>query len=214
MADGVPAGFPAGVTAVAAGFGLSGHGVAVIGRNPAGLPYPNLPDLGRVDRLLPAAGVLLVGYTDVILAARAFEPADRGGRLDPNRELLALSAANLGAGFAQGFPVSSNASPHHAGPVRGRSYPGVRAGRGDGRGRGGPVGGRVAQPGGTAPRRRARPGARGGRVHDDASGLTASVGEARIYPTLPAAVAAYHAWCNVHGTGTGTGTGAGTVPQS
>lgn len=55
-----------------------------------------------------AIGVLLVGYTDVILTARAF--ASRGDELDPNQELSALGAANLGAGVLHGFPVSSSAS--------------------------------------------------------------------------------------------------------
>ncbi|MFD3450650.1 SulP family inorganic anion transporter [Streptomyces sp. NPDC058691] len=90
--------------------GLRGHGVAVIGEVPSGLPSPSLPAPGDLPNLvLPAVGVLLVGYTDVILTARAF--AARGGHgLDPNQELLALGASNLGAGVLHGFPVSSSAS--------------------------------------------------------------------------------------------------------
>ncbi|MFE9846172.1 SulP family inorganic anion transporter [Streptomyces goshikiensis] len=98
-------------TAVAA-FGLDErYGIAVIGSVPSGLPVPALPSAGDLPQLvIPALGVLLVGYSDVILTARAF--ADRGDPLplDPNRELLALGAANLGAGFMHGFPVSSSAS--------------------------------------------------------------------------------------------------------
>ncbi|GAA1227568.1 SulP family inorganic anion transporter [Kitasatospora nipponensis] len=98
-------------TAVVAAFGLQDHGIAVIGRIPAGLPSPSLPDLSEVHRLvLPALGVLLVGYTDVILTARAFESRDEGEQLDANQELLALGGANLGAGLLHGFPVSSSAS--------------------------------------------------------------------------------------------------------
>lgn len=97
-------------TAAVAAFGLDHHGIAVIGHVPAGLPRPALPHPGDLPQLiLPALGVLLVGYTDVILTARAF--AARGGHsLDPNQELLALGASNLGAGFLHGFPVSSSAS--------------------------------------------------------------------------------------------------------
>jgi high affinity sulfate transporter 1 len=97
-------------TAAVAAFGLEDHGIAVIDEVPAGLPSPGLPEAGDLPQLvLPALGVLLVGYTDVILTARAF--AARGGdRLDPNQELLALGAANLGAGALHGFPVSSSAS--------------------------------------------------------------------------------------------------------
>lgn len=98
-------------TAVVAAFGLDGHGIAVIGQIPRGLPHPHLPDLAALHRLLlPAASVLLVGYTDVILTARAFESSGGPLRLDANQELAALGVANLGSGLLQGFPVSSSAS--------------------------------------------------------------------------------------------------------
>jgi sulfate permease, SulP family len=89
---------------------LQDKGVAVVGQLPAGLPVPGLPPLGDYAALLlPAAGVLLVGYTDNVLTGRAF--AIRGGyRTDANQEFLALSAANVGAGLFQGFPVSSSGS--------------------------------------------------------------------------------------------------------
>ncbi|WP_329322383.1 SulP family inorganic anion transporter [Streptomyces sp. NBC_01262] len=97
-------------TAAVAAFGLDRHGIAVIGTVPAGLPGLAFPDLGDLsDLVLPAIGVLLVGYTDVILTARAFA-ARSGHALDPNQELLALGASNLGAGVLHGFPVSSSAS--------------------------------------------------------------------------------------------------------
>ncbi|MEU3744130.1 sodium-independent anion transporter [Streptomyces venezuelae] len=99
-----------GTVAVAA-FGLDEHGIAVIGAVPTGLPHPALPDFDELSRLMvPALGILLVGYTDVILTARAFATGDEVGRLDANQELLALGAANLGAGVLSGFPVSSSAS--------------------------------------------------------------------------------------------------------
>ncbi|NUL03042.1 sulfate permease [Streptomyces lunaelactis] len=98
-------------TAVVAVFGLQDRGLAVIGEIPAGLPRPDIPDLGSLpELLLPAVGVLLVGYTDFILTARAFTTDDSGPRLDANQELFALGAVNLGAGTLQGFPVSSSAS--------------------------------------------------------------------------------------------------------
>ena len=59
--------------------------------------------------MLPGARRAVVGYTDNVLTARAF--ATRNGyRIDANQELLALGAANLAAGVAQGFPVSSSGS--------------------------------------------------------------------------------------------------------
>jgi high affinity sulfate transporter 1 len=98
-------------TAISAAFSLKDHGIAVIGDIPAGLPRPKLPELGELHRLaLPAMGILLVGYTDFILTGRAFAKRGDKPRLDANQELLALGAVNLGAGFFQGFPVSSSAS--------------------------------------------------------------------------------------------------------
>ena len=58
--------------------------------------------------VLPALGVAFVAYSDNILTARAFE--ERKHPVHPPRELLALGAANLGAGLMQGFPVSSSGS--------------------------------------------------------------------------------------------------------
>jgi high affinity sulfate transporter 1 len=88
------------------------HDLKVVGTLPAGLPSFAAPDLSELGHLvLPALGVLLVGYTDFILTARAFTGGDEDeGRQDASQEFLALGAANLGAGFLRGFPVSSSAS--------------------------------------------------------------------------------------------------------
>jgi sulfate permease, SulP family len=88
------------------------HGLKVIGDVPSGLPRAAVPDLTDLPGLvLPALGVVLVGYTDFVLTARAFTQHDEAGsRLDANQEFLALGAANLGAGALHGFPVSSSAS--------------------------------------------------------------------------------------------------------
>jgi SulP family sulfate permease len=97
-------------TLAVAAFDLQDHGISVVGPVPTGLPRPALPGIGDVtDLLLPAVGILVVGYTDAVLTARSF--AARGGReIDANRELLALGASNIGAGLLKGFPVSSSAS--------------------------------------------------------------------------------------------------------
>ncbi|MCM1973007.1 SulP family inorganic anion transporter [Streptomyces sp. G1] len=99
-------------TAAVAAFGLDDrYGLGVIGSVPSGLPTPSLPPLDDLGRLLvPALGVLLVGYSDFILTARAFADRDDPLPLDPNRELLALGAVNLGSAVLHGFPVSSSAS--------------------------------------------------------------------------------------------------------
>jgi SulP family sulfate permease len=97
-------------TAAVMVFDLQRHGLAVVGAVPRGLPTPALPDVGDLRHLLlPAVGVSVVGYTDTVLTARAF--AVRGGSpVDANQELLALGAANVGAGLLRGFPISSSGS--------------------------------------------------------------------------------------------------------
>ncbi|GAA4039070.1 SulP family inorganic anion transporter [Nonomuraea soli] len=91
-------------------FGLDDLGIKVVGQIPSGLPTPALPAPGDLPALLlPALGLLLVGYSDNVLTARSFAARHRQ-EVDANRELLALGAANLGAGVLQGFPVSSSGS--------------------------------------------------------------------------------------------------------
>jgi sulfate permease, SulP family len=99
------------VTAAVAIFDLQGHGIAVVGAIPAGLPQfivpsfpPQLPAL-----LASALGIAIVGYSDNVLTARSFA-ARHHYNVDANQELLALGVANLGAGLVQGFPVSSSGS--------------------------------------------------------------------------------------------------------
>jgi sulfate permease, SulP family len=97
-------------TAAVAIFGLEHHGIAVIGAVPSGLPAPALPRTGDVrELLLPAFGVLVVGYTDTVLTARAFA-ARQDQQIDANQEFLALGFANVGAGLLRGLPVSSSGS--------------------------------------------------------------------------------------------------------
>ncbi|WP_246085845.1 SulP family inorganic anion transporter [Pseudonocardia hydrocarbonoxydans] len=98
-------------TAVSVAADLPRHGVSVVGPVPPGLPTPAVPLVGPADLaalLLPALGVALVGYSDNVLTGRAF--AREGLRVDADRELFALGAANIAAGVLQGFPVSSSGS--------------------------------------------------------------------------------------------------------
>jgi high affinity sulfate transporter 1 len=96
---------------------LGDRGVALVGSVPSGLPVPHVPALSMHDLgllVLPAVGVALVGYTDVVLTARAFESRSgvggAGERIDPGRELLVLGLANVSAGLVRGFPISSSGS--------------------------------------------------------------------------------------------------------
>jgi high affinity sulfate transporter 1 len=89
---------------------LQDRGVAVVGGLHGGLPRPGVPSLQDAHLLLlPALGILVVGYVDNILTARSFA-ARADEELDANQELLALGTANLGSGLLHGFPVSSSAS--------------------------------------------------------------------------------------------------------
>jgi len=99
-------------TAAVAVFNLDASGIATVGTIPPGLPTPQLPQLSLNDvqaLLLPAVGVLIVGYSDNVLTARSF--ADRNDyAIDANQELLALGTSNVAVGLFQGFPVSSSGS--------------------------------------------------------------------------------------------------------
>ncbi|MFE3260205.1 SulP family inorganic anion transporter [Nocardia sp. NPDC059229] len=101
-----------GATAVVAVFSLREHGIRVVGEIPSGLPVPGIPHVATADLaklLLPAVGIALVGFSDMVLTARAFA-ARHGVDVDANRELLAMGATNLSAGVSQGFPVSCSGS--------------------------------------------------------------------------------------------------------
>jgi high affinity sulfate transporter 1 len=96
--------------AAVAALGLARHGVAVTGPVPGGLPAPALPDLSPAvlrELALPALAVLLVGFSDDVLTARAFPGR---GEIVAGRELTALGVANAGASLLRGFPVSSSAT--------------------------------------------------------------------------------------------------------
>ena len=100
-----------GATVAVSAFGI-GHVVAVVGPVPRGLPLPALPALHGADALellIAALGISLVAFADTSVLSRTFA-GRQGYRVNPNRELIALGAANLLAGLLQGFPVSSSAT--------------------------------------------------------------------------------------------------------
>lgn len=98
------------VVAVAA-LGLDHRGVALVGDIPTGLPPApagvSLSDLGHL--VVPSIGLAIVAYTDNVLTGRAFALRHHE-ETDASRELLALAVANVAAGAAHGFPVSSSGS--------------------------------------------------------------------------------------------------------
>lgn len=82
----------------------------MVGEVPAGLPGLEIPELGGIKDLFgAAAAVALLVYVERIAVSREFA-ARHGYRIDPNQELVASGAANLGAGLFQGFPVDGSFS--------------------------------------------------------------------------------------------------------
>jgi len=89
-------------------FGLSGAGVAIVGEIPSGLPMPTLPpfDLALWTQIAtPALLISIVGYVETISVAQTLA-AKRRQRIDPDQELIALGAANVGAAMSGGLPVT------------------------------------------------------------------------------------------------------------
>jgi SulP family sulfate permease len=101
----------AGIVAVAA-FGLQEHGLAIVGHITGGLPSFGLPDVPAQNYLKlagPAVGVMLVGFAEGLGAAKTY--ATRNGyQISPNRELVGLGGANLGAGLSSGMVVNGSLS--------------------------------------------------------------------------------------------------------
>lgn len=91
---------------------LAADGVAVVGTVPQGLPVPGLPDVptAHLGALFVAGGAIaFVGLAEGLSAARLFA-SQHGDRIDANQDLLAVGAANLGAGVFGGFGVAGSLS--------------------------------------------------------------------------------------------------------
>jgi high affinity sulfate transporter 1 len=102
----------AAATIVVEVFHLAAAGVKVLGPMPQGLPsfilpFTRLDDLGAV--VTGGAAVAVVSFADTSVLSRAYAAKTRT-YVDPNQEMIGLGAANLAAGFFQGFPISSSSS--------------------------------------------------------------------------------------------------------
>ena len=90
----------------------SGGAIKVLGAMPRGLPMPALPLIG-IDDLVPVVtggiAVALISFADTSVLSRTYAAKLRTP-VDPNQEMVGLGAANLAAGFFQGFPISSSSS--------------------------------------------------------------------------------------------------------
>ncbi len=97
-----------GATAISAFAGRALPAVAMVGDIPTGLPMPSLQFLtgGHWLELLPAALVIsIIGYVESVSVARVLAWRRRE-RVDPNRELIALGASNVGAALTATMPVA------------------------------------------------------------------------------------------------------------
>jgi SulP family sulfate permease len=107
---------PAPLFAIVLGIAASGllvlkqSGVELAGNIPSGLPTPALPDLSLMLKLWPGAmGIALMSFIESIAAGRVFV-RQGDSRLDPNRELIALGAANLAGSFFRSLPAGGGTS--------------------------------------------------------------------------------------------------------
>ena len=84
------------------------QGLAVVGAVPAGLPALTaiLPTADSLSVLwLPALLIGVVGFVESVSVAQALA-LQRGQRIDPNRELFGLGAANVASALSGGYPVT------------------------------------------------------------------------------------------------------------
>jgi high affinity sulfate transporter 1 len=93
-------------------FNLADRGVSLVGPLPKGFPPFTLPSVAMSELALlvaGAVGIAVVSLTDTISTSSAFA-ARTGQEVDGDREMIGIGAANIGAGFFQGFPVSTSGS--------------------------------------------------------------------------------------------------------
>jgi anti-anti-sigma factor len=88
--------------------------VAVVGTVPRGLPTPALPGISLITQnfgliLSGAIGVLLVGFSESLAAARQYASKYHYD-IDVNQEMLAQGMANITSGLFQGINVAGSLS--------------------------------------------------------------------------------------------------------
>lgn len=89
-------------------FGLNNAGVKVVGEVPQSLPPLTLPNLSPdlIGALLvPAILISVIGFVESVSVAQTLA-AKKRQRIDPDQELIGLGAANIGAAFTGGYPVT------------------------------------------------------------------------------------------------------------
>lgn len=93
-------------------FGFESRGIKVIGSLPGGLPTLTVPDVAALpitELVLGGAAIWLVSVSSGLVGARSFGAKD-GFKVDADRELTGLGAANICSGLFSGFPVTTSDS--------------------------------------------------------------------------------------------------------
>ena len=91
---------------------LQSYGVKIVGSVPQGLPPLTMPkfSLDLWSSLLTSAILIsVIGFVESISMAQTLA-AKKRQRIDPDQELIGLGAANIGASFTSGFPVTGGFS--------------------------------------------------------------------------------------------------------
>ncbi len=112
LADVITKAGPVAAIAVTTGLtwalGWQGQGMKIVGAIPQGLPPLTAPswDLALWRELaMPALLISVVGFVESVSVGQTLA-AKRRQRIEPDQELVALGASNLGAAFTGGFPVT------------------------------------------------------------------------------------------------------------
>lgn len=92
---------------------LDAQGVSIVGTLPQGLPSFQLPtfSLDRMQSLLSLAlTISIVSYMEAFSVGKALEAKERGSKVVPNQELIALGLANTIGSLFQAYPVTGGFS--------------------------------------------------------------------------------------------------------
>ncbi len=87
---------------------LADRGVKIVGEVPQSLPPLTMPGLAPelLEALLvPAILISVIGFVESVSVAQTLA-AKKRQRIDPDQELIGLGAANIGAAFTGGYPVT------------------------------------------------------------------------------------------------------------
>lgn len=93
-------------------FNLAGAGVSIVGEIPGGLPKLTIPDLNieLAKMLFPTAfTIAIIGYVESIAMAKLIAEKE-SYVVNPNKEMVALGAANISSAFFSAYPVAGGVS--------------------------------------------------------------------------------------------------------